>query len=81
MIVSGDLGILFNPDIVFCEETSKGKYKIVAGNEIYTVTLYENLKKSEIPNIMGRITFQIECQEIKDDKANEKSPAATKQQD
>ena len=72
MIVSGDLGILFNPDMVFCEEMSKGKYKIVAENEVYTVTLYENLKKSEISRIMGRITFQIECQEIKDDKANEK---------
>ncbi|MDU5274428.1 MULTISPECIES: hypothetical protein [Peptoniphilus] len=81
MIVSGDLGILFNPDMVFCEETSKGKYKIVAENEVYTVTLYENLKKSEISRIMGRITFQIECQEIKEEEANEKSPAATKQQD
>lgn len=75
MIVSGDLGILFNPDMVFCEETSEGMYKIVAENEIYTVTLYENLKKSEISRIMVRITFQIECQEIKDDEANEKSPS------
>lgn len=67
MIVSGALGILFNPDMIYCEETSDGKYKIVAENEGYTVTLYENLSKTCIENIMRRITFQIECQVFKDE--------------
>lgn len=67
MIVSGALGILFNPDMVYCEETSDGKYKIVAENEVYTVILYENLSKACIENIMARITFQIECQVLKDE--------------
>lgn len=67
MIVSGSLGILFNPDMIYCEETSSGKYKIVAENEGYTVTLYENLSKACIENIMRRITFQIECQVLKDE--------------
>lgn len=67
MIVSGSRGILFNPDMIFCEETSDGKYKIVAENEVYTVTLYENLSKTSIENIMRRLTFQIECQVFKDE--------------
>ena len=67
MIVSGALGILFNPDMVFCEETSDGKYQIVAENENYTVRLYDNLSKASIENIMRRITFQIECQVFKDE--------------
>lgn len=67
MIVSGARGILFNPDMIFCEETSDGKYKIVAENEVYTVTLYENLSKTSIENIMRRLTFQIECQVFKDE--------------
>lgn len=67
MIVSGALGILFNPDMVYCEETSDGKYKIVAENENYTVILYENLSKTSVENIMKRITFQIECQVFKDE--------------
>lgn len=67
MIVSGALGILSNPDMVYCEETSDGKYKIVAENEVYTVILYENLSKACIENIMARITFQIECQVLKDE--------------
>lgn len=67
MIVSGALGILFNPDMIYCEETSDGKYKIVAENENYTVILYENVSKTNIENIMRRITFQIECQVFKDE--------------
>ena len=67
MIVSGALGILFNPDMIYCEETSDGKYKIVAENENYTVILYENVSKTNIENIMRRITFQIECQVLKDE--------------
>lgn len=67
MIVSGALGILFNPDMIYCEETSSGKYKIIAENEVYTVTLYENLSKASIENIMRRISFQIECQVFKDE--------------
>lgn len=67
MIVSGALGILFNPDMIYCEETSDGKYKIVAENENYTVILYENVSKTSVENIMRRITFQIECQVFKDE--------------
>lgn len=67
MIVSGALGILFNPVIICREETSDGKYKVVAENENYTVTLYENLSKTSVENIMKRITFQIECQVFKDE--------------
>lgn len=67
MIVSGALGILFDPDMVYCEETSDGKYKIVAENENYTVILYENVSKANVENIMKRITFQIERQVFKDE--------------
>lgn len=67
MIVSGALGILFNPDMIFCEETSDGKYKVIAENEVYKVILYENLSKTSVENIMKRITFQIECQVFKDE--------------
>lgn len=67
MIVSGALGILFNPDMIFCEGTPDGKYKVIAENKDYTVTLYENLSKASIENIMRRITFQIECQVFKDE--------------
>lgn len=67
MIVSGALGILSNPDMVYCEETSDGKYKIVAENENYTVILYENVLKANVGNIMRRLTFQIECQVFKDE--------------
>lgn len=67
MIVSGALGILFNPDMIFCEETSDGKYKVIAENEVYKVILYENLSKTSVENIMRRITFQIECQVFKDE--------------
>ena len=74
MIVSGDLGILFNPDTVYAIEPSKEKYEIIAENERHRICLYRDLEKSELKNIMRRITFQIECQEIKDDEAEEKSP-------
>ena len=67
MIVSGALGILFNPDMIYCEETSDGKYKVIAENEVYKVILYENLSKTSVENIMKRITFQIECQVFKDE--------------
>lgn len=67
MIVSGALGILFNPDMISCEETSDGKYKVIAENEVYKVILYENLSKTSVENIMRRITFQIECQVFKDE--------------
>lgn len=67
MIVSGALGILFNPDMIYCEETSDGKYKVIAENEVYKVILYENLSKTNVENIMKRITFQIECQVFKNE--------------
>lgn len=75
MIVSGKLGILFNPDTVYAIENSDSKYDVIAENKDYTITIYENLSKTSVENIMKRITFQIECQEIKDDEANEKSPS------
>lgn len=67
MIVSGSRGILFNPDTVYALENSDGKYDIIVENKDYTVTLYENLSKSSVENIMKRITFQIECQVFKDE--------------
>lgn len=67
MIVSGSLGILFNPDTVYAIEDSDGKYYVVAENENYKITLYENLSKTSVENIMRRITFQIECQVFKDE--------------
>ena len=67
MIVSGSLGILSNPDMIYCEETSDEKYKIVAENQNYTVILYENVSKTSVENIMRRLTFQIECQVFKDE--------------
>ena len=67
MIVSGALGILLNPDAVYALENSDGKYDIIVENKDYTVTLYENLSKSSVENIMRRITFQIECQVFKDE--------------
>lgn len=67
MIVSGALGILFNPDTVYAIEKSKGKYEVIAENENYTVILYENVSKTSVENIMRRIAFQIECQVFKDE--------------
>lgn len=75
MIVSGELGILFNLDTVYAIENSDSKYDVIAENEDYTITIYENLSKTSVENIMRRITFQIECQEIKDDETKEKSPS------
>lgn len=37
MIVSGELGILFNPEMISSEETSDGKYDVFAENKDYTV--------------------------------------------
>lgn len=67
MIVSGARGILFNPDTVYAIENSDGKYDIIVENKDYTVTLYENLSKTNVENIMKRITFQIECQVFKNE--------------
>ena len=67
MIVSGALGILFDPGTVYAIESSGGKYDVIAENKEYTITLYENLSKAEAENIMHRITFQIECQVLKDE--------------
>lgn len=65
MIVSGPLGILFNPDTVYAIESSNGKYDVIAENENYTVTIYENLSKTSAETIMRRMTLQIECQVFK----------------
>lgn len=68
MIVSGTLGILFNPDRVLAvKNPCDDKYAIIAGNKDYSITLYENLSKTSVENIMKRITFQIECQVFKDE--------------
>lgn len=67
MIVSGARGILFDPDTVYAIENSDGKYDIIVENKYYTVTLYENISKTSVENIMRRITFQIECQVFKDE--------------
>ena len=67
MIVSGALGILFDPDTVYAIESSDGKYEVIAENEDCAITLYENLSKTSVENIMKRITFQIECQVFKDE--------------
>ena len=67
MIVSGALGILVNPGTVYAIENSDDKYDIIAENKDYTITLYENLSKTSVDNIMARITFQIECQVLKDE--------------
>lgn len=67
MIVSGAKGILFDPDMVYATDNSDGTYDIVAENKECSVTLYENLSKTNVENIMKRITFQIECQVFKDE--------------
>ena len=67
MIVSGARGILFNPDTVYAIERSDGIYDIVAENNNKAVTLYENVLKASVENIMARITFQIERQVFKDE--------------
>lgn len=68
MIVSGSRGILFYPDRVLAvKNPCDGKYAIIAGNKDYSITLYENVPKANIENIMRRITFQIECQVLKDE--------------
>ena len=68
MIVSGALGILFNPDRVLAVKNPYGdQYTIIAGNKDYSITLYENVSKANVEKIMKRITFQIECQEMKDE--------------
>ena len=67
MIVSGARGILFNPDMVYTIEKSDGIYDIVAESNNKAITLYENVLKANVENIMKRITFQIECQVFKDE--------------
>lgn len=68
MIVSGALGILFNPDrIMAVKNPYGGKYTIIAGNKDYSITLYENVLKANVEKIMKRIAFQIECQVFKDE--------------
>ena len=68
MIVSGAKGILFYPDRVLAVKNPYGgKYAIIAGNKDYLITLYENVSKACVENIMARITFQIECQVFKDE--------------
>lgn len=67
MIVSGSRGILFNPDMIYALENSDKTYDIIAENKECSVTLYENLSKTSVENIMHRITFQIECQVLKDE--------------
>lgn len=67
MIVSGARGILFNPEMVYAIEKSDGIYDIVAEKNNTAVTLYENVSKTSVENIMRRLTFQIECQVFKDE--------------
>lgn len=67
MIVSGARGIMFNPEMVYAIEKSDGIYDIVAENNDSAITLYENVLKANVENIMKRITFQIECQVFKDE--------------
>lgn len=67
MIVSGALGILFDPDTVYATDNSDGTYDIVAENRDYSVTLYENVPKAKIENIMRKIAFQIKRQVLKDE--------------
>jgi hypothetical protein len=67
MIVSGARGILFDPEMVYAIEKSDGIYDIVAENNDSAITLYENVLKANVENIMKRITFQIECQVFKDE--------------
>lgn len=67
MIVSGARGILFNPDTVYAIESSDGKYDIIAENKDYTVTIYENLYKTNTDKVMRVISYQIVCQVLKDE--------------
>lgn len=67
MIVSGARGILFDPDMVYAIEKSDGIYDIVAESNNKAITLYENVSKANVENIMRRLTFQIECQVFKDE--------------
>lgn len=67
MIVSGARGIFFNPDMVYALNNPDGTCDIVAENKEGAITLYENVSKTCVENIMARITFQIECQAMKDE--------------
>ena len=67
MIVSGALGILFYPDRVYARDNPDGTCDILTENKEGALTIYENLSKTSVDNIMKRITFQIECQEMKDE--------------
>lgn len=68
MIVIGSRGILFYPvRVQAVKYPDYDNYDIIAENRDYSVTLYENVSKANIENIMRRITFQIECQVFKDE--------------
>lgn len=67
MIVSGSLGILFNPDVVYAVKKPSGTYDIAAKNETCKVLIHRNISEACVENIMARITFQIECQVLKDE--------------
>lgn len=68
MIVSGSRGILFYPDrILAVKNPCDDKYAIIAGNKDYSITLYENVLEANVEKIIKGITFQIECQVLKDE--------------
>lgn len=67
MIVSGARGIIFDPDMVYAIDNCNGAYDIVTENKNGAITLYENVLKESVENIMDRITFQIECQVLKNE--------------
>ncbi|WP_282925190.1 hypothetical protein [Peptoniphilus genitalis] len=68
MIVSGSRGILFYPvRVQAVKYPDYDNYDIIAENRDYSVTLYENVPKAKIENIMRKIAFQIKCQVLKDE--------------
>lgn len=67
MIVSGAIGIFFNPDMVYAINNPDGTCDILAENKEGALRIYENVSKACVENIMARITFQIECQVLKDE--------------
>lgn len=67
MIVSGAIGIFFDPDMVYARDNPDGTCDIIAENKEGSLRIYENVSKACVKNIMARITFQIECQVLKDE--------------
>lgn len=71
MFIHGTYGILKNPEAIFAVENEKGTYDICAENENYEMTIYENIKKSNLKRIMIKLYNSLLIQEINNEYSSD----------